>query len=92
MKGGPTKMSIIAEERLKRQDVLAWQPSEEGEQAAVFEWVTLMRYQFPELDLLYHCPNGADRHPAVAAKLKRQGVASGVSSSSTSSYPSAPFQ
>ena len=78
MKGGPTKMSRIAEERIKRGDGLQWQPTEEQEQAAVFEWVTLMRNQYPELDLLYHCPNGADRHPAVAAKLKRQGVKPGV--------------
>ena len=78
MNGGPTKMSYIAEERLKRHDGTSWQPSEEQEQEAVFEWVVLMRNQYPELDLLYHCPNGADRHPAVAAKLKRQGVKAGV--------------
>ena len=33
-----------------------------------------MEKQAPELALLYHCPNGADRHPAVAAKLKKQGM------------------
>ena len=71
-------MSIIAEERIKRGDCLQWQPSEEEEQAAVMEWAVLMRNQYPELDLLYHCPNGAERHPAVAAKLKKIGVKAGV--------------
>lgn len=50
--GGAVKMSYIAEERLKRQEGLRWQPTEEQEQAAVFEWATLMRNQYPELDLL----------------------------------------
>ena len=71
-------MSIIAEERIKRQDGITWQPSEEEEQAAVMEWTTLMSKQYPELRLLFHIPNGSDRHPAVAAKLKRQGVKPGV--------------
>ena len=78
MKGGPIKMSIIAEERMKRRDVLSWQPSEEQEQAAVMEWAAIMERQIPELRLLFHIPNGAERHPAVAAKLKRQGVKAGV--------------
>ena len=71
-------MSVIASERVKRQDGLQWQPSEEEEQAAVIEWAMLMEKQYPELALLFHIPNGADRHPAVAAKLKRQGVKAGV--------------
>lgn len=76
--GGVVKMSIIASERIKRGDGLQWQPSEEEEQATVMEWATLMRNQRPELDLLFHVPNGGDRHPAVAAKLKRTGVKKGV--------------
>ena len=71
-------MSIVASERVKRQDGLQWQPSEEEEQAAVMEWATLMRSQFPELSLLYHVPNGGWRAPATAAKLKAQGVKAGV--------------
>ena len=76
--GEPVKMSIIASERLKRRDVLEWQPSEEQEQAAVIEWTIIMDKQLPELRLLFHVPNGAERHPAVAAKLKKQGVKAGV--------------
>ena len=79
MKGGPVKMSIIAEERIARQMGTDWQPTEEAEQAAVFEWATLMTPQFPELHLLFHIPNGGWRAPATAAKLKAQGVKPGVS-------------
>ena len=78
MNGGPTKMSIVANRVVATKAVLEWQPSEEQEQAAVFEWAMLMERQLPELALLYHCPNGGDRHPAVAAKLKALGVKKGV--------------
>ncbi len=78
MKGGPTKMSIIAERRCTASAGLSWQPSEEQEQTAVFEWAMLMRNQYPELDLLYHVPNGGYRHPATAARMKAQGVKPGV--------------
>ena len=71
-------MSEIAKRRIITQAGLSWQPTEEQEQAAVMEWAMLMEKQAPELALLYHCPNGADRHPAVAAKLKKQGVKPGV--------------
>ena len=78
MKGGPIKMSIIAHERIARQMGTDWQPSEEQEQAAVIEWKILMMPQFPDLKWLHHVPNGGERHPAVAAKMKAQGVVPGV--------------
>lgn len=53
-------------------------PSEEQEQAAVFEWAALLENQTPELALLFHVPNGGKRHPATAARLKAQGVKPGV--------------
>lgn len=71
-------MSEIAKRRVTCEAGISWQPTEEQEQAAVMEWAMLMEKQAPELALLYHCPNGADRHPAVAAKLKKQGVKPGV--------------
>ena len=71
-------MSEIAKRRVTCEAGLHWQPTEEQEQIAVIEWAMLMEKQAPELALLYHCPNGADRHPAVAAKLKKQGVKPGV--------------
>jgi hypothetical protein len=78
MKGGVVKMSEIASERTKRGNVLDWQPTEEQEQAAVFEWVTLMRYQYPELDLCFHIPNGGWRSKPEAVRFKRIGVKPGV--------------
>ena len=78
MRGGPIKMSIIAKRRTVVSEGISWQPTEEQEQAAVFEWAMLMRNQYPELSLLYHIPNGAYRPIATAAKLKAQGVKAGV--------------
>lgn len=37
-----------------------------------------MRAQYPELDLLYHIPNGGSRNKIEAANLKKQGVRAGV--------------
>lgn len=53
-------------------------PTEEQEQAMVIEWATYSQGKFPELRYLMHIPNGEERHPAVAAKLKRMGVKPGV--------------
>ena len=72
-------MSIIAKRRTVAQAGVTYQPTEEAEQAAIFEWATLMSSQFPELHLLFHIPNGGYRAPATAAKLKAQGVKAGVS-------------
>lgn len=71
-------MSAIAKRRIITQAGIEWQPTEEQEQAAVIEWKELMMAQFPELRWLYHVPNGGERHPAVAAKMKAQGVEPGV--------------
>jgi hypothetical protein len=34
--------------------------------------------RWPELGMLYAIPNGGDRHPVVAAKMKAEGVRAGV--------------
>ena len=52
--------------------------SEHDEQAALFQWAALMERRVPELRLLYAIPNGGHRHPATAAKLKREGVKPGI--------------
>lgn len=50
--------------------------SEHQEQVAVVEWFDL---QYPDLrGRLFAVPNGGHRHPAVGAKLKAEGVRSGV--------------
>jgi len=50
--------------------------SEHDTQAAFFEWASHQR--FPGIELLHATPNGGARHPAVAAKLKKEGVKTGV--------------
>lgn len=53
-------------------------PHEGNEQEALFRWTAFVRGRFPEIDLLYHIPNGGSRNRIEAAKLKRQGVKAGV--------------
>lgn len=55
-------------------------PLEEEIQAAFFEWWELWAppRRIPT-QLCFAIPNGGHRHPAVAAKLKAQGVRAGVS-------------
>ena len=47
-------------------------------QAGFITAVDLMIPQVPELAALYAIPNGGNRHPAVGAKLKAEGVRRGV--------------
>ncbi|SMF96058.1 VRR-NUC domain-containing protein [Methylomagnum ishizawai] len=51
---------------------------EHREQAALFEWAELNKARHPDLRLLLAIPNGGDRHPAVAARLRAEGVRPGV--------------
>lgn len=51
---------------------------EATEQERVINWTTFYAKDFPELDLLYHVPNGGSRNQLEAANLKRQGVKAGV--------------
>lgn len=53
-------------------------PTEAEEQIALFEWARLQTGRFPELALLYHVPNGGSRNKIEAARLRAQGVKSGV--------------
>lgn len=52
--------------------------SEDEEQQKVIRWAQLMCNAYPDLELLYHVPNGGSRNRAEAAKLKRMGVRAGV--------------
>ena len=76
--GGAVKMSKVAVRRTTVEAGTDWQPSEEQEQIAVFEWVTIMRNQYPDLDLLLHIPNGGLRSKSEAVRFKRMGVKPGV--------------
>jgi hypothetical protein len=51
---------------------------EADEQTKVFNWAKMYTYMMPELELLYHIPNGGCRNKQEAANLKRQGVKAGV--------------
>ena len=77
MQGGAVKMSEIAKRRVIAREGTNWQPTEEQEQRAVFEWEILMEKQYPELAFLAHVPNGEYRPIATATRLKKTGVKRG---------------
>lgn len=51
---------------------------EHDEQKTLFEWIDRKIPQHPILKLIFAVPNGGMRHPAVAIKLKKEGVRKGV--------------
>ena len=53
-------------------------PSEEEEQATLFNWARMQEGKYPELKLMFHIPNGGLRSKTEAARLKKQGVKAGV--------------
>ena len=56
----------------------AARPSEHHEAVALMQIVAMHEGRWPELKMLFAVPNGGARHPAVAAKLKSEGVKPGV--------------
>jgi len=53
-------------------------PSEHEEQKTLFQWAAIRAKGRPELGLLLAIPNGGMRSKITAAKLKAEGVKSGV--------------
>ena len=53
-------------------------PNEHAEQCCLMQWVRAQSGVYPALKLMYAIPNGSLRHPAIAAKLKAEGVQPGV--------------
>lgn len=51
---------------------------ESGHQEAIIQWCQYRYSTYPELELLFHVPNGGKRDQKTAAALKRQGVKAGV--------------
>jgi len=51
---------------------------ESDEQKALFAWAALNRGKHPELELMFHIPNGGKRDAVTGANLKAQGVKAGV--------------
>jgi hypothetical protein len=41
-------------------------------------WVDINKRVYPELEAIYHIPNGGQRNKIVAAKLKAEGVKAGM--------------
>lgn len=61
-------------------DSIAKAGTEHAHQAALFCWAGAMaRTKWPELKWMYAIPNGGERNAATAARLKAEGVKSGVS-------------
>lgn len=54
------------------------QAHENVEQACLFRWANFYSGKYPELDLMYHIPNGGKRDKGTAKRLKAEGVKSGV--------------
>ena len=52
--------------------------SESDEQTAIFDWARFCSGRIPELNLLYHVPNGGFRTKTEAAKFQSEGVKAGV--------------
>ena len=53
-------------------------PKESEEQRMLMEWAEWCKGSKPELELLFHIPNGGSRNPIEARHLKEQGVKAGV--------------
>ena len=60
----------VGDKKLKR--------TESEEQIALFDWVAAESKRMPELESMYHIPNGGHRNKIVAARLRREGVRPGV--------------
>lgn len=51
---------------------------EDAAQMALMRWAGFMSNRYPELDLLFHVPNGGKRNAREAARFKALGVKAGV--------------
>lgn len=58
---------------------LAKAGTEHSHQMALFCWMSQQLDKWPELEWVFAIPNGGERNPAVAARLRAEGVKSGVS-------------
>lgn len=52
--------------------------TESAHQQALFCFFALHRKEYPETEWMFAIPNGGERNPIVAAKLKAEGVKAGV--------------
>lgn len=53
--------------------------TEHSHQVALFMWLATMIPKYPEVKWIFAVPNGGDRNPITATRLKAEGVKSGIS-------------
>lgn len=53
-------------------------PHESVEQECVFRWAAMNQNRFPDLEWMFHIPNGGTRNATEAECLRRQGVKAGI--------------
>ena len=53
-------------------------PHEGEEQATLFNWAKMQLWQYPELSLMFHIPNGGKRSKSEAGRFRAEGVKAGV--------------
>lgn len=53
-------------------------PSESEEQRRLFIWADLNKWKWPELESLFHIPNGGKRTHAAGGRMKAEGLKKGV--------------
>ena len=51
---------------------------EDSEQITLFKWAQFRSGKYPELELMFHIPNGGKREAREAARFKAMGVKAGV--------------
>lgn len=57
---------------------LAKAGTEHAHQVALMQWIALNKKYMPDMDKIFAVPNGGERNPVVAARLKAEGVRAGV--------------
>ena len=53
-------------------------PTESVEQQCLFRWANFQSGKYPELELMYHIPNEGKRSRSTGARMKAEGLKSGV--------------
>lgn len=53
-------------------------PREDDEQRVVVQWAEMSTAKYPDVDLLYHIPNGGYRNGREAARFRQMGVKAGM--------------
>lgn len=53
-------------------------PTESVEQQCLFRWAAYNRGRWPEMELMYHIPNGGTRSKSEAGRFRAEGVKPGV--------------